>query len=285
MSNVSQWSASTPSSNNAASPNGFPEGMPPSGVNDSAREVMSAVARWYRDAQGSLVTTGTGAAYVLASNSSHASLAAQSVFAFRIHTANTGAATLNVDGTGPKSLRYGGTALASGFLPENQIVAAVYNSTQDWYDIIGLPTVLADGAVTNAKLATMAQATIKGRVAGSGTGAPVDLTAAQVATIVNTSLAVNSTQVTTTRSTSTTLAAYQAHAITAGATVNTGTAGHWVVIYNDSASPITLTQGSGVTLRLSGTATTGNRTLAQRSLAVLWWNSTGEVVASGNGVS
>jgi hypothetical protein len=37
-------------------------------------------------------------------------------------------------------------------------------------------------AVTNSKLADMAQATIKGRAAASGTGAPVDLTAAQAKT-------------------------------------------------------------------------------------------------------
>jgi hypothetical protein len=38
--------------------------------------------------------------------------------------------------------------------------------------------------VTNAKLANMAQATIKGRASGAGTGVPVDLTAAQVNAIL-----------------------------------------------------------------------------------------------------
>lgn len=45
-------------------------------------------------------------------------------------------------------------------------------------------TQLADGAVTNAKAADMAQATVKGRAAGAGTGDPQDLTAAQVAAII-----------------------------------------------------------------------------------------------------
>jgi hypothetical protein len=40
-------------------------------------------------------------------------------------------------------------------------------------------------AVTNAKLAQMVQATIKGRASGAGTGDPSDLTAAQVATILS----------------------------------------------------------------------------------------------------
>jgi len=40
-------------------------------------------------------------------------------------------------------------------------------------------------SVTNAKLANMVQSTIKGRDAAAGTGAPVDLTATQVRTIIN----------------------------------------------------------------------------------------------------
>ena len=50
MSDIKSWSA-TAAGNNTASPNGFPEGMAPSGVNDAAREVMAAIRRWYEDAQ------------------------------------------------------------------------------------------------------------------------------------------------------------------------------------------------------------------------------------------
>jgi hypothetical protein len=45
-------------------------------------------------------------------------------------------------------------------------------------------TQLADDAVTNAKLANMVQATIKGRADAAGTGDPTDLTAAQVKAIL-----------------------------------------------------------------------------------------------------
>jgi hypothetical protein len=41
-----------------------------------------------------------------------------------------------------------------------------------------------DGDISNAKLANMAQATVKGRASGAGTGVPVDLTAAQQKTIL-----------------------------------------------------------------------------------------------------
>lgn len=48
MSDISGWSNSA-SGNTAASPDGFPEGMAPSGVNDSAREIMAAVRRFVED--------------------------------------------------------------------------------------------------------------------------------------------------------------------------------------------------------------------------------------------
>lgn len=50
MANISTWTTSA-TGNNSVSPDGFPEGMNPSGVNDSAREVMGAVRRWYVDAE------------------------------------------------------------------------------------------------------------------------------------------------------------------------------------------------------------------------------------------
>uniref|UniRef100_A0A7C1PAS7 Tail fiber protein n=1 Tax=Agrobacterium albertimagni TaxID=147266 RepID=A0A7C1PAS7_9HYPH len=44
---------------------------------------------------------------------------------------------------------------------------------------------LADDGVTNPKLANMAQATVKGRASGAGTGDPADLAAADLFTILN----------------------------------------------------------------------------------------------------
>jgi len=58
---------------------------------------------------------------------------------------------------------------------------------------------------------------------------------------------------------------------TGGVTVNASifNAGDMVSIFNNSGSSQTITQGTSVTLRLSGTATTGNRTLAQYGIATL----------------
>lgn len=43
--------STTAANNNSAVPNGFPEGMAPSGVNDSARQVMAAIREWYETAE------------------------------------------------------------------------------------------------------------------------------------------------------------------------------------------------------------------------------------------
>ena len=75
---------------------------------------------------------------------------------------------------------------------------------------------------------------------------------------------------------------------TGGVTVPNGvfSAGDVVSIFNDSTSDQTITQGAGVTLRLAGSATTGNRTLSQYGLAtVLCVGGSNEFVISGAGLS
>jgi hypothetical protein len=74
---------------------------------------------------------------------------------------------------------------------------------------------------------------------------------------------------------------------TGGVTVNSGifSAGNNVTIYNNSAASQTVTQGAGVTLRLAGSATTGNRTLAQRGICTIVCVASNEFVVSGAGVT
>lgn len=64
----------------------------------------------------------------------------------------------------------------------------VDGTTIDFTYADGTPSITAEvinGTITNAKLADMAADTIKGRANGAGTGAPQDLTATQVRTIIN----------------------------------------------------------------------------------------------------
>jgi len=136
MADVSQWST-TAASNNSASPNGAPEGMAPSGVNNVIRENMAALAKWYSDSDGTLQSTGSSSAYVLATNSTHAALADMPLVAFRANHASTGSSTLAVDGLTAKSIKkYHDVNLAAGDIETGQIVIVVYNATSDVYELI-----------------------------------------------------------------------------------------------------------------------------------------------------
>jgi hypothetical protein len=61
--------------------------------------------------------------------------------------------------------------------------------------------------------------------------------------------------------------------------------GQSVTIYNNSAANITVVQNSGVTMYQVGTATTGNRTLAQRGLATVFCVGVNIFVITGGGLS
>lgn len=93
------------------------------------------------------------------------------------------------------------------------------------------------------------------------------------------------------RSTTTTTAAIDDRgkciAITAGLTIPNAVfaAGDAISIYNNSAGALTITQGASLTLRLVGTDTTGNRTLAARGWATVWFNTASEAVISGGGLT
>ena len=64
----------------------------------------------------------------------------------------------------------------------------------------------------------------------------------------------------------------------------TFTAGDTVLIYNNSASSRTITQGASTTLRLPGTSDTGNRTLQQRGLATVLCIASNEFLITGSGL-
>jgi hypothetical protein len=58
--------------------------------------------------------------------------------------------------------------------------------------------------------------------------------------------------------------------------------GQAVSIYNRSNSSQTITQGSGLTMYQAGTTNTGNRTLAPRGFATIWFEAGNICVVSGN---
>jgi hypothetical protein len=61
--------------------------------------------------------------------------------------------------------------------------------------------------------------------------------------------------------------------------------GQIISIYNNSNASQTITQGANVTLRLAGTAATGNRTLARYGVATLTCVASNTFVISGAGIT
>lgn len=140
MSNVSQFST-TAASNNSAVPDGFPESMAPSGVNDAARELMAALAKWYAGTKGGLSTAGSSNAYTLTTGSSHAALGDIGLVVAKSNHGNTGAATLNVDTLGAKAIEMNGSALVGGEIVSGETYLFVYNSGTDAFEVFGAANV------------------------------------------------------------------------------------------------------------------------------------------------
>lgn len=119
-------------SNNNAAPNGMPEGMSPSGVNDAGRQLMGAVKRAFdRDHAGTWCTVGgTANALTLAYTTGPLSYIQGQKFAFLATAANTGATTVNVSGLGIKNIFLAGAALAGAEIQNASIVEIEYDGTQ-----------------------------------------------------------------------------------------------------------------------------------------------------------
>lgn len=129
--------------NSAAPPNGWPEQMLPSSVNNSARADKGGVKRWYDRGNSTQTTTGILTAYVLTYASTQAALYAGFETSFVLSVDCGTAATLNIDGLGAKTLRrYDFTTktfipLVAGDFFANQVLRVRYNSGgSGTYDII-----------------------------------------------------------------------------------------------------------------------------------------------------
>ena len=72
-----------------------------------------------------------------------------------------------------------------------------------------------------------------------------------------------------------------------GVTINNSVfdAGDALTIVNYGGSDITITQGSGISIYNAADAATGNRTLASRGMASLWFRTASEAYISGGGLS
>lgn len=125
------WDVSA-TNNNGVPPNGFPENMAYSEVNDAARETMAVIARFYETFGGGLVTGGTGNTYTLTTSQTLSTYATGFTYIFKADKANTGAVTLNVNTLGAQNVvnNADGSALAAGQIALNGVYMVQYDGTQ-----------------------------------------------------------------------------------------------------------------------------------------------------------
>jgi microcystin-dependent protein len=132
----------TDSANTAAAPDGSPEGMMSSGVNNVLRAHQGAIKRfWKRNSVK--VTTGTAGAYLVTHTVPPAALADGECELIQFHAANTAGATLNVGGLGAVPLHY--FAAGAWRLIPNDLWGAdftsrvAYNAAAAAYRLLDLP--------------------------------------------------------------------------------------------------------------------------------------------------
>jgi microcystin-dependent protein len=135
-----KWSTTPGSNANSDSTINWAEGQAPSSVNDSARAMMAAVAKYRDDLAGTITTGGTATAYTVTTSQGFGSLANMGgkKVAFVAHTTNGATVTLNVDGLGAKPLRSAsGVELSAGVIVQGTPYMATYYHPTEWI-LVGL---------------------------------------------------------------------------------------------------------------------------------------------------
>lgn len=108
----------------------FSENQSPASLNDGARALEGLIARWDRDTDCSLVSTGTSTALSVSATRTLTAYYDGLKLCFESHTDNSGATTLNVDSLGAANLLdESGSALPAGALANQMKVEVVYDGT------------------------------------------------------------------------------------------------------------------------------------------------------------
>ncbi len=134
------WSTTAATNDDVDSTINWQEGQSPASVNNSARAMMAAVAKWRNDLSGNLVTAGSSTAYTLTTGQGFTSLTDGLFVAARIDEVNGASPTLNVDSLGAKSIAtVYGTAVGAGKLRAGAIYVFTYDITDDKWIVHGDP--------------------------------------------------------------------------------------------------------------------------------------------------
>jgi microcystin-dependent protein len=146
---ASNWSE-TDASNSQPSPDGAPEGMFPSGVNDTIRAVMGAVKRWFNWSSPK-ITGGSATAYTLTYGVAPGALVDGMTYLVQFHAVNGAGATLNVNGLGAKPLyAYSAGAwyqVPPAFFDVATVCRVIYDAGAGAYRLL-MPGAVPTGTVT-----------------------------------------------------------------------------------------------------------------------------------------
>lgn len=131
---ASNWNEAD-ASNTDAAPDGAPEGMAPSGVNNTLRAHQGAVKRFWDRINPTVTSGGTSAAMTLTYSVTPGALVNGEINTFIAGATNAAGATLNVNALGATPLRLFGGAVLAGAILSGQVVSVRYNSAAGAYDI------------------------------------------------------------------------------------------------------------------------------------------------------
>jgi microcystin-dependent protein len=169
---VYKWSTTAATNDDVDGTVNWQEGQSPASVNNSARAMMAAIAKWFADLSGNLVTAGTSTAYTLTTNQVFTALTDGIYVRCRLDETSGVAPTLNVDSLGAKPIQYvSGTAPASGVLLGGAIYTFTYDSSADAWIVEGAPSVVEPTGTLRAYVGTTAPAgyvRANGRTIGNG---------------------------------------------------------------------------------------------------------------------
>jgi|EndMetStandDraft_6_1072998.scaffolds.fasta_scaffold49309_2 microcystin-dependent protein len=135
-----KWSQTASADATADTTINWTEGQSPSSVNDSARAMMAAIAKYRDDVSGAIVTSGTNTSYAVNTYQAFQTLSQLNgqVIAFTPHATNAATVTINVDGLGARPLRSAPSAeLPAGTVVQGTPYAALYNSSDAAFYLVG----------------------------------------------------------------------------------------------------------------------------------------------------
>ena len=143
---ASNWNEDD-NANTTAAPDGAPEGMAPSGVNNVLRAHQGALKRFYSWTIPK-ITGGSGTAYTLSYAVAPGSLVDGMTHLVQFHAVNGASATLNVNTLGATPLHYYAAgawrAAPPALFDADTIFRVAYHTSSGAYRILGLPDTTGD---------------------------------------------------------------------------------------------------------------------------------------------